>query len=129
VDLPLEQDDPVERLVAVARETRDSKQRHDAQTLDVFFRDLSHLSRSLERHAEHRATCPRVFTLKVSNVPGPSGPQLVLGVVGDLPVTSRSDVSSAASVNVPPTSTPRITQGTLWDRRPAAPRRRIPATS
>jgi diacylglycerol O-acyltransferase len=79
VDLPLEQDDPLERLVAVARETRDCKQRHDAETLDDFFRDLSHLSRSLERHAQHWAMSPRVFTLNVSNVPGPPGPQLVLG--------------------------------------------------
>jgi diacylglycerol O-acyltransferase / wax synthase len=79
VDLPLEQDDPLARLVAVARETRKSKQRHDAQTLDAFFRDLSHLSRSLERHAEHWAMSPRVFTLNISNVPGPRGPQSVLG--------------------------------------------------
>jgi diacylglycerol O-acyltransferase len=79
VDLPLEQGDPLERLVAVARETRECKRRHDAETLDDFFRDLSHLSRSLERHAQHWAMSPRVFTLNVSNVPGPAGPQLVLG--------------------------------------------------
>jgi diacylglycerol O-acyltransferase / wax synthase len=79
VDLPLKQGDPVERLMAVARETRDCKRHHDAETLDDFFRDLSHLSRSLERHAEHWAMSPRVFTLNVSNVPGPAGPQLVLG--------------------------------------------------
>jgi diacylglycerol O-acyltransferase / wax synthase len=79
VDLPLEQSDPLDRLVAVARETRECKNRHDAQTLDDFFRDLSHLSGALERHAEHWAMNPRVFTLNVSNVPGPPGPQLVLG--------------------------------------------------
>jgi diacylglycerol O-acyltransferase / wax synthase len=79
VDLPLEQSDPLERLVAVARETREYKRRHDAETLYDFFRDLSHLSRSLERHAEHWAMSPRVFTLNVSNVPGPPGPQVVLG--------------------------------------------------
>jgi diacylglycerol O-acyltransferase len=79
VDLPLEQDDPLDRLAAVARQTRRCKRRHDAQTLDDFFRGLSHLSRSLERRAKHWATSPRVFTLNVSNVPGPSGPQLVLG--------------------------------------------------
>jgi diacylglycerol O-acyltransferase / wax synthase len=79
VDLPLEQDDPLARLVAVARETRRSKQRHEAQTLDAFFRDLSHLSSSLKRHADHWAMSPRVFTLNVSNVPGPRGPQSVLG--------------------------------------------------
>lgn len=79
VDLPLEQADPVERLVSVARETRERKLRHDAETLDEFFGDLSHLSRSLERFAEHWAMSPRIFTLNVSNVPGPSGPQSVLG--------------------------------------------------
>jgi hypothetical protein len=79
VDLPLEQDDPLARLLAVTRETRDCKQRDDAETLHAFFRDLSHLSRSLERHAQHWAMSPRVFTLNVSNVPGPRGPQQVLG--------------------------------------------------
>jgi diacylglycerol O-acyltransferase / wax synthase len=79
VDLPLEQDDPLARLVAVARETRMRKRRHDAETLHTFFHDLSHLSRSLERHAEHWAMSPRVFTLNVSNVPGPPDPQSVLG--------------------------------------------------
>ena len=79
VDLPLEQDDPLARLLAVARETRNRKARRDAETLDAFFRDLSHLSRSLKRHAEHWAMSPRVFTLNVSNVPGPPGPQSVLG--------------------------------------------------
>jgi diacylglycerol O-acyltransferase / wax synthase len=79
VDLPLDLDDPLLRLLAVARETRECKQRHDAQTLHSFFRDLSHLSRSLERHAQHWAMSPRVFTLNVSNVPGPQGPQHVLG--------------------------------------------------
>jgi hypothetical protein len=33
-----------------------------------------------------------------------------------LPVTSPSPVSRAASVKVPPTSTPRITRGNLRDR-------------
>jgi hypothetical protein len=47
--------------------------------LDAFFRDLGHLSRSLERFAQRWAMSPRVFTLNVSNVPGPRGPQTVLG--------------------------------------------------
>jgi len=78
VDLPLAEPDPVERLLAVARETRERKLCHDAETLDHFFRDLSHLSHSLERFAEHWAMSPRVFTLNVSNVPGPAGPQRAL---------------------------------------------------
>jgi WS/DGAT/MGAT family acyltransferase len=79
VDLPLEQDDPLARLAAVTHETRARKQRHDAETLHAFFRDLSHLSRSLERHAQQWAMSPRVFTLNVSNVPGPAGPQSLMG--------------------------------------------------
>jgi diacylglycerol O-acyltransferase / wax synthase len=79
VDLPVSPRDPLERLCAVARETRACKAQHDAQTLDAFFRDLTHLSRSLERFAQHWAMSPRVFTLNVSNVPGPSEAQTVLG--------------------------------------------------
>ncbi len=79
VDLPLEQSDPIERLRAIAAETRERKTDHDAETLDAFFRDLSHVSRSLERFAEHWAMSPRVFTLNISNVPGPRGPLTVVG--------------------------------------------------
>jgi len=79
VDLPLTEDDPVRRLRAVAAETRERKRDHDAETLDSFFRDLGHVSSSLERFAEHWAQSPRVFTLNVSNVPGPRGALSVLG--------------------------------------------------
>jgi len=79
VDLPIAAPDPAARLLAVARETRERKTLHDAQTLAAFFADLSHLSRSLERFAEHWAMSPRVFTLNVSNVPGPPEPQRLLG--------------------------------------------------
>jgi diacylglycerol O-acyltransferase / wax synthase len=78
VDLPLAEREPLDRLCAVARETRDCKVRRDAESLDTFFRDLSHFSRSLERFAQRWAMSPRVFTLNVSNVPGPRGPQRVL---------------------------------------------------
>ena len=79
VDLPVEQRDPIERLAAVARETRDCKRRHDAETLYAFFSGLGRVSRALDRRAEQWAMSPRLFTLNVSNVPGPPGPQLVLG--------------------------------------------------
>jgi hypothetical protein len=79
VDLPVEQRDPVERLAAVSRETRECKQRHDAETLHALFRGLGRLSPSLDRRVERWAMSPRLFTLNVSNVPGPPGPQLVLG--------------------------------------------------
>jgi WS/DGAT/MGAT family acyltransferase len=84
VDLPIDEADPVVRLGAIATETRERKRDHDAQTLDAFFRDLSHMSSSVERFAEHWAESPRVFTLNVSNVPGPPGPLSVL----DAPVAS-----------------------------------------
>jgi WS/DGAT/MGAT family acyltransferase len=89
VDLPIDEADPVARLGAIATETRERKTDHDAQTLDSFFRDLSHMSSSLERFAEHWAESPRVFTLNVSNVPGPRGPLSVLGA----PVTSMHSLA------------------------------------
>jgi diacylglycerol O-acyltransferase / wax synthase len=79
VDLPLAQADPLERLCAVARATRACKARRDAETLDAFFRDLSLLSRALGGRAQRWAMNPRVFAVNVSNVPGPRGPQRVLG--------------------------------------------------
>ncbi len=79
IDLPLIGPDAAARLTAVTLETRERKALHDAQTLGTFFADLSHFSRSLERYAEHWAASPRVFTLNVSNVPGPAEPQQVLG--------------------------------------------------
>ncbi len=84
VDLPLDEPDPVARLGAIAVETRERKRDHDAQTLDAFFRDLTHLSGSLERFAEQWTASPRVFALNVSNVPGPPGRLSVLGA----PVTA-----------------------------------------
>ncbi|MDP9133492.1 MAG: WSD1 family O-acyltransferase, partial [Actinomycetota bacterium] len=73
-------------------ETRERKSDHDAETLDAFFRDLSHVSSSVERFAEHWAMSPRVFTLNVSNVPGPRGPLSVLGA----PVASMHSLAEIA---------------------------------
>ncbi len=79
VDLPLAEEDPVERLLAINRETSDRKRHHDAETLDALFHDLSRVSHSLERLANRWAMSPRVFTLNVSNVPGPRGATFVMG--------------------------------------------------
>jgi diacylglycerol O-acyltransferase / wax synthase len=79
VHLPLEEPDPVARLLAIAAETRDRKAAHDADELDAFFNDLGRFSRSLERLAERWAMSPRVFALSVSNVPGPQGKLTVMG--------------------------------------------------
>jgi diacylglycerol O-acyltransferase len=79
VHLPLDEPEPLVRLVAIAAETRERKAAHDADALDAVFSDLGRLSRSLERVAEHWAMSPRVFALNVSNVPGPQGELTVLG--------------------------------------------------
>jgi diacylglycerol O-acyltransferase / wax synthase len=79
VHLPLDEPDPLVRLVAIAAETRERKAAHDADALDAVFNDVGRLSRSLERLAEHWAMSPRVFALNVSNVPGPQGDLTVLG--------------------------------------------------
>jgi diacylglycerol O-acyltransferase / wax synthase len=79
VHLPLDEPDPVVRLLAIAAETRERKAAHDADELDAFFNDVGRLSRSLERLAERWAMSPRVFALNVSNVPGPQGDLTVMG--------------------------------------------------
>jgi WS/DGAT/MGAT family acyltransferase len=79
VQLPLDEADPVARLLAIADETRERKAAHDADELDAFFNDLGRLSRSLERLAGRWAMSPRVFAVNVSNVPGPQGELAVMG--------------------------------------------------
>jgi diacylglycerol O-acyltransferase / wax synthase len=79
VGLPLAERDPQARVRLVAEETRRRKREHDAQTLDALFRDLRHLPRPVSRLASRMTGGPRVFALNVSNVPGPSEPQSVLG--------------------------------------------------
>jgi WS/DGAT/MGAT family acyltransferase len=79
VQLPLDEPDPVARLLAITAETRERKAAHDAEELDIFFNELGRFSRSLERLAERWAMSPRVFALNVSNVPGPQGELAVMG--------------------------------------------------
>ena len=70
VDLPVDEPDPVRRLLAITRETSDRKSRHDAELL---YRLPAH------RAVSRWALSPRVFTFNVSNVPGPAGPLSLLG--------------------------------------------------
>ena len=79
VHLPLDEEDPVTRLLAIAAETRERKAAHAADALDAFFHDLGRFSSALERLAERWAMSPRVFALNVSNVPGPPGNPTVMG--------------------------------------------------
>ena len=72
VDLPLAEPDPVARLLAVARECTLRKARHDALELGT----VLHIGGSV---AVHWSMNPHVFTLNVSNVPGPRGAVTALG--------------------------------------------------
>ena len=77
VDLPLAGEDAAERLLAVAKETRERKRLHDAETLAEFFADVSPVA--LAGAVRRTLGDSHVFTLNVSNVPGPPEPQRVLG--------------------------------------------------
>ncbi|HLL87185.1 MAG TPA: wax ester/triacylglycerol synthase family O-acyltransferase [Thermoleophilaceae bacterium] len=79
VDLPLGERDPVRRLEAVRGETAERKRAHDAETLYVLFNDLAHVSKRAYRRANAIAGRPGVFSLCVSNVPGPRERLYVLG--------------------------------------------------
>jgi diacylglycerol O-acyltransferase len=79
VHLPIDEPDPLARLLAIAAETRERKAAHAADALDAFFHDLGRFSHSLERVADRWAMSPRVFALNVSNVPGPEGEPTVMG--------------------------------------------------
>jgi WS/DGAT/MGAT family acyltransferase len=78
-DLPVAEPDPRKRLAAVRHETARRKREGDAGALYLFFSDLAHLSRAVERRVERLAMSPHSFSLCVSNVPGPREPRWVLG--------------------------------------------------
>jgi len=70
VDLPVGEPGIAERLLAVNRQTVERKRLHEAEAL---------YAATLRRSVARRAMSPRVFTLNVSNVPGPRGDVYVLG--------------------------------------------------
>jgi len=70
VDLPLSEEDPLERLRSINAETSERKLDHDADTLYDFFHALGRF-RPLYRGVTRVISGPREFALSVSNVPGP----------------------------------------------------------
>jgi diacylglycerol O-acyltransferase / wax synthase len=70
VDLPVGEARMADRLRLVSRQTAERKRLHDADALYVAGR---------RRSVARRAMSPRVFTLNVSNVPGPADDVYVLG--------------------------------------------------
>jgi diacylglycerol O-acyltransferase len=79
VDLPVTEPDPRQRLLAIARECGTRKRARDAQQLDTFLHEIAARSPSAGRVAVHWTMNPHVFTLNVSNVPGPRHPLLLCG--------------------------------------------------
>jgi diacylglycerol O-acyltransferase / wax synthase len=70
VDLPVGEAGAAERVAAISRQTAARKRDHDADVLYAAGR---------RRSVARRAMSPRVFTMNVSNVPGPRDQVYVLG--------------------------------------------------
>jgi WS/DGAT/MGAT family acyltransferase len=73
IDLPVHEEDCVQRVLAVNEQTRTRKEGHDADELYALFADVAHVSKGLFRLAHRLASNPHVFALSVSNVRGPAG--------------------------------------------------------
>ncbi|HUA94206.1 MAG TPA: WS/DGAT domain-containing protein, partial [Acidimicrobiales bacterium] len=86
VDLPLHEEDPLERLRLVRRQTAVRKEARDAQELDQLHRELAAVPQ-LRDLVERIESSPRRFAVCISNVPGPRQPvalleQPVVGLFG-----------------------------------------------
>jgi len=79
VDLPVAEPDPERRLLAIARECSARKRAGDAQELDRLLHGIAGRSAAAGRAAVRWSMSPHVFTLNVSNVPGPRHPLRVCG--------------------------------------------------
>ena len=79
IDLYLDEPDPVRRLQDINRETKSKKLHHDAEGIDVIYNKLHNASRYLDRLTSKWLSSPRLFSLNVSNVPGPRDPIFVIG--------------------------------------------------
>jgi diacylglycerol O-acyltransferase len=79
VDLPVTEPDPERRLLAVARDCSARKSAEDAQQLDTVFQEIAGRSPAAGRAAVQWSMNPHVFTLNVSNVPGPRHPLRLCG--------------------------------------------------
>jgi len=77
--LPVDEPDPVARLLAIHRQTSLRKADDDAEKMELLLDDLSSVSPRLARFAARLQESPRRFALSVSNVPGPRHQVAVLG--------------------------------------------------
>jgi hypothetical protein len=89
VALPLNEPDPLKRLLAVHAATLERKADHDAETMDELLEHLGQVSPKLRDLARQIEGSPRRFAVNVSNVPGPRAPVSVLGA----PVTGLHSIA------------------------------------
>jgi len=78
VPLPLNEPDPIKRLLEIRDETTLRKQDHDAEEIDSLLRRMSRTSPRLRHFYSRFEANPRRFALNISNVRGPSRPVSVL---------------------------------------------------
>ena len=79
VGLPLNEPDPVARLLATKEATSVRKSDDDAETMDALLHHLAGVSPALERFCARIEQSPRAFAVNVSNVPGPRSAVTLLG--------------------------------------------------
>ncbi len=79
IDLHLDEPDPARRLQIINKETKSKKLHHDAEEIEVIYSKLHNASKYLDRLASKWLSSPRLFSLNVSNVPGPRDPIFVMG--------------------------------------------------
>jgi hypothetical protein len=89
VALPLNEPDPLRRLLDVHAATRERKDDRDAETMDELLSSLSRISPRLQELCRQIEGSPRRFAVNVSNVPGPRREVSVLGA----PVTGLHSVA------------------------------------
>jgi hypothetical protein len=79
IDVGTDEPEPAPRLAAISAQTRERKTMHDAQTLDHVFSDIRRISGVASSAISKWSGNPHVFTINVSNVPGPRAPIAVQG--------------------------------------------------
>ena len=79
IELPCDEPDPVERLMAIHRATDQRRRDGEAEDVDAAFRALALTPRPLRRVLAHAFAHPRLFNLTISSVPGPAVPRYLRG--------------------------------------------------
>ena len=79
LELPCDEPDPVVRLQAIHRTTKQRGRDGEAEDVDAAFRAISLTPGPVQRALAHAFAHPRLFNLTVSSVPGPAVPRYLRG--------------------------------------------------